>query len=372
MPFTTKDFLEALNLPEEHPYVADDNGVETENLKPWSVADYFSTVSSPFNHVRSIKECSKFSLSPWGNKDVAECDNIGANIGDYNDKALNSDKVSFFHEIQPCLISMCRLAILLWAPIVLLLCLKRLTTPHRHNRADTNTSSTQDPRNCLIDLTVMKRNSISTESNSSNTNQTFVENKTIYRYISPTPFFANVISVLSNSTPMFSIDDRVEKQQASSTKSKSSLISAEDCSSCTGVGDPLAFAIAILVSAIIMMDAMYILEFSQSTLIGLHFLIISIGMKRLGPKTALVIALPITTVSFFKMQHQDLDLPSIQPGLYFSESNPLISKAIQHHWPVESRTYEGKGTPWMITGDTRTGLPFLLYPQNTNVQYVRR
>jgi predicted alpha/beta-fold hydrolase len=42
-------------------------------------------------------------------------------------------------------------------------------------------------------------------------------------------------------------------------------------------------------------------------------------------------------------------------------SNPYISNIVRH-WPEQYRTYSFKGgaTPWMPTGDSRTGLPFLL------------
>jgi hypothetical protein len=176
---------------------------------------------------------------------------------------------------------------------------------------------------------------------------------------------------------MFSIEDKVDKRQPNSgpfdkhmTRHQSSSMSTGDCN-CTGVGDPLSYIIALIVSAIIMTDAMYILQFSETSLLSLHILIIAIGTKRLGPKAALLIALPITSMSLFTMQRQDHDLPTIQPGLYYSHSHPIISKAVESYWPIESRTYEGKGTPWMLTGDTRTGLPFLLY-SIPNVQYTRR
>jgi hypothetical protein len=227
----------------------------------------------------------------------------------------------------------------------------------------------------------MKKNSLFKESTSSeHANQTSLNERseTINKYnLAMMPFFANFLSVLSSSTPIFSIEDRVNEQSNSGrfekhvnvTRHPSSSIMSED-SNCTGVGDPLSYIIALIVSAVIMADAMYILQFSQTALLSLHVLIIAIGIQRLGPKVALSIALPITALSLYEMQFQDYDLPTIQPGLYYSHTNPVVSKAVESYWPVESRTYEG-GTPWMLTGDTRTGLPFLLY-STPNVQYTRR
>jgi predicted alpha/beta-fold hydrolase len=55
------------------------------------------------------------------------------------------------------------------------------------------------------------------------------------------------------------------------------------------------------------------------------------------------------------------DLPMIQEGLYYDHGNRLM-RTIAENWPVELRTYskEYGATPWMPTGDSRTGLPFLL------------
>jgi hypothetical protein len=40
----------------------------------------------------------------------------------------------------------------------------------------------------------------------------------------------------------------------------------------------------------------------------------------------------------------------------------LIVATAVSKWPIDKRTYDdGRGTPWMMTGDTRTGLPFMFY-----------
>jgi predicted alpha/beta-fold hydrolase len=62
----------------------------------------------------------------------------------------------------------------------------------------------------------------------------------------------------------------------------------------------------------------------------------------------------------------ELDV-QIKPGLYYDETNPLINKTISL-WPLEKRTYQG--TPWMYTGDARTGLPFFLQ-WVPNIEYKR-
>jgi hypothetical protein len=56
-----------------------------------------------------------------------------------------------------------------------------------------------------------------------------------------------------------------------------------------------------------------------------------------------------------------IDLPTIDEGLYYSPSNALVS-AIASHWPESSRTYsvDNGATPYLINGDQRTGIPFLV------------
>lgn len=375
MHFTTEDFLEALDLPQEHPYITDGESSQKEFIQTWSIADYFGSVTSKrssLDNDGSTREC-EFSSPYWGNAECQSTGNLG--LGDYNNKALNADKIGFFEEIKPCLRSICRMFVLLFGPIIIVLCIKRLTSAHRHKHHSQSNTIVSDASknsahlnrnvtNCIIDFSTQKKNQLQNTSCSSSTHQTMMinHNNAIDPNASATRFFANLLAV---STPMCSIESQKSYVNQSFDKS------TEDFTSCTGAGDPLAYIIALLVSSIIMTDAMYILEFSQSILIALHIVIISIGMKRLGSKTALLIALPIAYASFVMMQSQDLDLPTIKPGLYYSKKNPIISNAVENFWPVESYAYEGKDTPWMMTGDTRTGLPFLLY-YPPDVHYIRR
>ena len=57
------------------------------------------------------------------------------------------------------------------------------------------------------------------------------------------------------------------------------------------------------------------------------------------------------------------DIPrKIDEGLYYDTENSLVHKIVQH-WPVKARTYsiENGASPWMPTGDSRTGIPFLVH-----------
>eukprot|EP00978_Attheya_sp_CCMP212_P036336 scaffold163903_cov65-Attheya_sp.AAC.1 len=61
------------------------------------------------------------------------------------------------------------------------------------------------------------------------------------------------------------------------------------------------------------------------------------------------------------------DAVTIDEGLYYDASNPM-SHGIAQHWPCTTGptyTPETGATPWFPTGDSRTGLPFLLYPVDT-------
>jgi predicted alpha/beta-fold hydrolase len=51
----------------------------------------------------------------------------------------------------------------------------------------------------------------------------------------------------------------------------------------------------------------------------------------------------------------------IAEGLYYNQENEFINKLVEH-WPLSQRTYskEYGASPWIPTGDGRTGLPFLL------------
>lgn len=69
--------------------------------------------------------------------------------------------------------------------------------------------------------------------------------------------------------------------------------------------------------------------------------------------------------------HPGIDLPSINEGLYYSTSNALTSSIVSH-WPESSRTYnvENGATPYLVNGDQRTGIPFLVNSVEDQ-EYVR-
>ena len=134
--------------------------------------------------------------------------------------------------------------------------------------------------------------------------------------------------------------------------------------------DSIAFGVAIAFTSIMMNDRMYILEYTRPNMIALHLFVIYVGIKRFGATTALRKALPVTLVSLALMlsKCRDLDMPTFEAGLYYDNSNHYVSNIIKE-WPIEKRTYIP--SPWILTGDARTGLPFLI---NTipKQDYIRR
>ncbi|KAL9181809.1 hypothetical protein ACHAXT_012152 [Thalassiosira profunda] len=71
------------------------------------------------------------------------------------------------------------------------------------------------------------------------------------------------------------------------------------------------------------------------------------------------------------MPHPGLDLPTIDPGLYYSSSNSFVSSIVSH-WPESGRTYnvENGATPYLVNGDQRTGIPFIVNKVEEQ-EYVR-
>ena len=61
------------------------------------------------------------------------------------------------------------------------------------------------------------------------------------------------------------------------------------------------------------------------------------------------------------MPNPGLDLPTINEGLYHSSTNAYISSIVKN-WPESSRTYtiQNGATPYLVNGDQRTGIPFLV------------
>ena len=87
----------------------------------------------------------------------------------------------------------------------------------------------------------------------------------------------------------------------------------------------LAYLVALVLTALLANDSMYVNEFGQSKLLALHLFVITVSLKRFGTKISLATCIPITAIALYIMAYTDLDLPTIEPGLYHDEHNIYIS-----------------------------------------------
>jgi hypothetical protein len=78
-----------------------------------------------------------------------------------------------------------------------------------------------------------------------------------------------------------------------------------------------------------------------------------------------------STSVLHQMPHPGIDLPTIEPGLYYSKSNMLMS-SIASNLKESAYTYDVQhgATPYLFTGDQRTGIPFLVNAVEDQ-QYIR-
>ena len=77
-------------------------------------------------------------------------------------------------------------------------------------------------------------------------------------------------------------------------------------------------------------------------------------------RASIVLVAPFVALAIILSLYCHIYIPKFQPGFYYNQENPVVS-AIVSRWPVDKRTYDdGRGTPWLVTGDSRTGIPFFL------------
>jgi len=110
----------------------------------------------------------------------------------------------------------------------------------------------------------------------------------------------------------------------------------------------------ILVSSwILWTDSLYVLEYGAN--FGLSFFVATSGLLLWKRRSALLLIAIVGLASLgvqLSMEHQE-NLPRVEEGLYH---DPRLSDYLKN-WQFDPQY---TGTPWMPTGDSRTGLPFLL------------
>mmetsp|Transcript_31647 Transcript_31647/g.38752 ORF Transcript_31647/g.38752 Transcript_31647/m.38752 type:complete len:664 (-) Transcript_31647:222-2213(-) len=162
----------------------------------------------------------------------------------------------------------------------------------------------------------------------------------------------------------------------------------------------------VLSSFAMMTDEMYILEYSRPPLVGLFLVLVSCfawyfslylsslrcssaakslpSLKKTSSRSGVTYAMALAALGIlmpvlFRTEesvgsgYASSSLWSGAPaaGLYYDKSK-RVSAGIVANWPEETRVYDdGRGTPWALTGDTRTLVPFFAY-KLSDYPYIRR
>jgi hypothetical protein len=110
-----------------------------------------------------------------------------------------------------------------------------------------------------------------------------------------------------------------------------------------------------------MTDECYIQEYGRFALASAFCSVVTLVIQQ-SPTTreSILLTTPFVALAITMSLYCRIYVPIFKPGFYYSQENPVVS-AIASQWPVDKRTYDdGRGTPWLVTGDSRTGIPFFL------------
>lgn len=158
-------------------------------------------------------------------------------------------------------------------------------------------------------------------------------------------------------------------------------------------GITLAMIILGMASAIVILtDSQYVLTYGRFYGAGLFLLLSSFGIMNASRMKqqqqhhqtnvyfCIVLSVILTIYLFLHSDstvtedniygHPGIDIPTIQEGTYVSKKNALMSKVVSI-WPQQTRVYTNQETPYLPTGDAKTGIPFLVNPMPQNLQFHR-
>ena len=130
-------------------------------------------------------------------------------------------------------------------------------------------------------------------------------------------------------------------------------------------------------SAVLLTDSLYVHEYGRS--LGLAFFVVltilstrtylrrkmgwMVGLLLISIKCIAAICIIRSEGGSSLMDHPGLDVPppTVKAGTYYNANNPFISSIIEN-WPETYRVYtpETGATPYFLTGDVKTGIPFLI------------
>jgi hypothetical protein len=111
---------------------------------------------------------------------------------------------------------------------------------------------------------------------------------------------------------------------------------------------------------LIMTDECFIQEYGRVALASVACVLVALVAHSCPSRqTAILLTAPFVMVAIGMTCCCHIYVPRYEPGLYYSQDNDVVNKIVSQ-WPKEKWTYDDKGTPWLVTGDSRTGIPFFL------------
>jgi predicted alpha/beta-fold hydrolase len=187
-------------------------------------------------------------------------------------------------------------------------------------------------------------------------------------------------------------------QTYNTARSSSSSTAMSDGSPSSGRWLPMIIGLTLASCLVLATDTLYVLEYGP--IYGWSLLGVALGASYLISKQhslhsserrnirlvlLTVVALLLVLTVDFSGEHNrftvkwggdnDDEACHISEGLYYDRSNPAAQRLV-NNWSPTYYTYDdafprGVATPWMPTGDARTGLPFLLHFVATPPSFVR-
>jgi predicted alpha/beta-fold hydrolase len=120
----------------------------------------------------------------------------------------------------------------------------------------------------------------------------------------------------------------------------------------------IASGIILGIMLLIMTDECYIQEYGRLKLWGVSSLVLAlIVCESPTLQISILLAAPFIILAITMSLCCYIYVPRFDPGLYYDRDNSVVREIVSH-WPEAKRTY--RCTPWLVTGDSRTGIPFFL------------
>ena len=167
----------------------------------------------------------------------------------------------------------------------------------------------------------------------------------------------------------------VENKTTTTTTAAAKDIPQPKKKSTTGMSLLVSVCIISVASTLVLMtDTLYVLENGPYFGVGMFVVTVILSLRACVrynlTRTSVGVALLVLLAAYLTYDAQGDQLTfgnkadevrTIDEGLYFDNSNAFVQSVVDN-WPERFRTYDkdNGATFWMPTGDSRTGLPFLL------------